>query len=503
MTKLLTNKRIWLALAVVGLGLYFFQARPATSERIEYQTAAISMGSVESLVNSSGTLSPLSVVQVGSEVSGLIRELNADFNTLVKEGDLLARIDDRDVLTLLRQREADLEVAKANLVQERAALIRAETDYEFALRELERTKSLLERRLVSETDLERSLSNARSSEAALENAKARIVSAEASILQRNAQLEQIQLDLERTYIRSPVDGIVIRRLVDLGQAVSANQSIPTLFEVAKDLSEMQIQAAIAEADIGRVQEGMPVRFRVDAYPDQRFTGVVSQVRKASTIISNVVTYTIIINADNPREILLPGMTANVDIVLGSRDNALRAPNTALRFQPPESVQAAASPAAAEPGAGTGGRTANGADPAARVDGMVAAMALTPDVEAKFRKAITDNQARIAAQMRAQTGEQQGFNRTALTNLRSSLENELRTLLTTEQFETYQGLANTRNGAGNTSDTMTSATLWVLRNGQPTSVAVRSGIADSQNTEIATDQLKVGDQVIVRAIYLAP
>ena len=497
MKAIYKNKWVYGAV-VVAVGIWYFQGDSSASS-IEFQTGSLSTGNVESVVNTAGTLSPLSIIEVGSEVSGLIVELNVDFNSVVKAGDLLARIDDRDVKVLLRQREADLQVSKANLVQEKANLLKAETDFEFAENELERSRSLLERRLISQTDLETSLSRLRSAAASLESAKAQIVSAEASILQREAQLEQAQIDLERTQISSPVDGVVINRLVDLGQAVNSNQNIPILFEVAQDLSKMLIEADIGEADIGKVSEGLDVRFTVDAYSGQNFVGSVSQVRKAAGTTNNVVTYTIIIDADNPREQLLPGMTANVNIVLGSKTGVLRVPNAALRFRPP----------GAEETSGNQTGAFAGTDVVAQAQQTGKDIGLTGDKLTQFVAAVEKNTSELRAsfQNAGGGGFGGGFDRTAITNIRTKLTNELRLMLTDEQFAAYQATAGAgrgnAGGRGANSDGLTgSGEVWIMRDGEPTSVRVRTGLADTQYTEIQSTELAEGDEMIVRAVVLS-
>ena len=501
-------KKKWVfGLIVAGAAFWYFQGDSSTTS-IEFQTAPLTMGDVESIVNTAGTLSPLSIVEVGSEVSGLIVELNVDFNSIVKEGDLLARVDDRDVRVLLRQREADLQVAKANLVQEQANLLRAETDYEFSQNELERSRALLDRQLISESDLETALARVRSTEAALENAKAQIVSAEASILQREAQLEQTQIDLERTQISSPVDGIVINRLVDLGQAVNATQNIPVLFEVAQDLSEMQIEADIGEADIGKVSEGLDVRFSVDAYSDQDFAGNVSQVRKSAGNTNNVVTYTIIIDAENPNEQLLPGMTANVDIVLGSKEDVLRVQNAALRFRPPGAETADA-------GGPGGGR--DGGDFAAAIEQSGKDIGLEGEtlekfvaiIESSLEEARSGNQGGGGGGMGGGGGGDDGggFDRNAANNNRVRLSNELSLILTEEQLAAYEasvggGRGGNGGGRGGNTDGLTgTGEVWILQDGEPVLIRVRTGLADTQFTEIQADNLGDGDEIITRAIVL--
>lgn len=500
MIKLFKNKWVWAAVVIVG-GSWFFFSGDSTNTNIEFQTQALSRGDIESIVNTAGTISPTVTVEVGSEVSGLISELSADFNSQVTAGQVLARIDDRDIRVLLRQREADLETAKANLVQAQASLVNAETQLQFARNEHERVLSLFERNLVSQADVERANNSVRSAEASLEQAKSNIVSSNASILQRDAQLEQTQIDLERTYIKSPVDGVVLNRLVDLGQAVSANQSIPTLFEVAQDLSAMQIEASIDEADIGKVSEGLPVRFRVDAYPQRSFTGEIAQVRKAATTTSNVVTYKVIIAANNPGEILLPGMTANVDIILGRKTDVLRAPNAALRFNPP----ASAIPEQSTQQNGNGGAN----DPAARVEQLAASLSLTQDQRNAVAKILEDQAAAMREMAEASGGAfgpgGGGFNRGAMANVRTRMDNEMKLVLTDEQYAIYQSQQRAGGGRGGNSEgqQFSAGQIWILDSrGQLERVAVRTGLSDAEFTEIVTDQLQEGDEVIFRA-GLAP
>jgi len=496
MSNIFKKKWVW-AVAAVLVGSWYFYSGDSISTNIEFQTQALSRGDIESIVNTAGTINPTVTVQVGSEVSGLISEMTADFNSQVTAGQVLARIDDRDIRVQLRQREADLETAKANLLQAQASLINAETQLQFSRNEYERVESLFERNLVSQADVERANNAVRSAEASLEQAKSNIVSSNASILQREAQLEQTQIDLERTYIKSPVDGVVLNRLVDLGQAVSANQSIPTLFEVAQDLSAMQIEASIDEADIGKIAEGMAVRFRVDAYPERNFTGEIAQVRKAATTSSNVVTYKVIIAANNPGEILLPGMTANVDIILGRKTNVLRAPNAALRFRPPES-------SIPEQSAQRGGN--GGQDPTARVDQLAANLELNSEQRNAIRKIFEDQAEAMREMADATANGMGGFNRSAMANIRTRMDNEMKLVLTDQQYAAYQ--AQQRQGGGGRggnggNQQMSPGEIWILNGrGEPELISLRTGLADAEYTEIVSDRLEAGDEVIFRA-SLAP
>ena len=339
MQKLASNKKLILSLLALALGLtyWYLNGNTAGNDGVSFQTSPLTRGKIESIVNTAGTLSPVVTVDVGSEISGLVFELNADFNSEVKKGEVIARIDDRTIRARVKQSEADLASSKASLEQQRANLTKAEADLILANAELKRQQELRTRELNSQVDLDQATANAQNAAADLELSEAQIISATATILQREAQLEQSQLDLERTYIRSPVDGTVIDRQVDIGQTVAASLSAPILFQIAQDLTKMQIEADVDEADIGSISEGLPVRFSVDAFPENSFTGEVTQVRKASTVTNNVVTYKVIITADNERQLLLPGMTANVNIILGEKEDALRVANGALRFNPPEGV----------------------------------------------------------------------------------------------------------------------------------------------------------------------
>lgn len=320
-------------IAIIG-AIYWLYPNEQSSDAINgYQTKALSTGDIVSLVNASGTLSPVVTVEVGSELSGLVSELNADYNSEVTRGQIIARIDDRTIRARLKQNEADLAASNASLTQQKANRLKAKADLKLAKSEYARQKELRVKGLSSQSDLDKAEATFLIAEAQLELSYSQITAAEATVLQRKAQVEQTRLDLERTYIRSPVNGTVIDRQVDVGQTVAASFSAPVLFQIAQDLTKMQIETDVDEADIGKVAEGLPVRFSVDAFPDRHFTGEITQVRKASTVTSNVVTYKVIISAGNPEQKLLPGMTANVDIILDEKNQVLRVDNSALRFSP--------------------------------------------------------------------------------------------------------------------------------------------------------------------------
>jgi HlyD family secretion protein len=321
----------------------------------------VERGSIRITVTATGTLEAVRTVQVGSQISGQIAKLHADYNSVVKQGQLLAEIDPRtfesQVLTeqaqlaaanaRLQSSQADLINQEANLTQVEASVRVAEVAYENAKLLYERSQQLLKKGLVSENDNDVARTNAESAEARLEQARATVKQAQAQIRSRqaameqvksdivgaNAQLERAEINLELTKIFSPVDGVVISRSVDIGQTVAASLSAPTLFLIANDLSRMQVKASIDEADIGKITPEVQVSFTVDAYPADLFVGQISEVRLEPQTVQNVVTYSTIIAVDNPQQKLKPGMTANLTMVIDEHNDVLTVPNAALRFTP--------------------------------------------------------------------------------------------------------------------------------------------------------------------------
>jgi HlyD family secretion protein len=275
-------------------------------------------------------------VQVGSQVSGIILKLNADFNSKVNEGDIIAQIDPTRF-------KANLEQAQAAQKNAEAAQARGRVNYEQTKRDYERAKELFERGVMGAADMETTKSK-------FDLARVELASAEAQVAQSRASVGAARVDLERTTIKAPISGTVLQRAVDVGQTVAASLQAPTLFTIAQDLAKMEVRAAIDEADVGKLKEGLEARFTVDAYPGQEFLATIHQIRSNPNVQQNVVTYDAILRVDNPEGKLRPGMTANVRIVSQRRENVLRVPNAALRFKPPAEMVAAAAP----PGQGGGG-----------------------------------------------------------------------------------------------------------------------------------------------------
>ena len=327
------SKKWWLAWVVVVAAAAAWWFWPSNGATVSYKTATVDRGPVIRQVAVVGTLNPVATVEVGAQVSGQIIELNADYNSQVKKGQVLAKLNPKQINAKIQQAEADLAIARANLSSAKAALLEAEVSQKDADRQLRRAQDLFTRKLLAETDVEAATLKAEQAVAQLATKRAQVEVSQASIRQREAALTDAQTNLEYTIIRAPVDGMVIQRKVNVGQTLVSNMTTPVLFVLAEALEAMQLEASVDEADIGVVQVGQPVSFTVDAFGEQKFAGEVSSVRMVPTSVQNVVTYTVIIRVNNANQRLLPGMTANANIEIARLDETLRVPNAALRFQP--------------------------------------------------------------------------------------------------------------------------------------------------------------------------
>jgi HlyD family secretion protein len=310
-------------LALTGLSAAMYARRGTAAPEIG--TDVVSRGSIVRVVSASGTLEAVETVQVGTQVSGTVQTLTADYNSIVRKGQLLARLDPSLIQADITRAEATLRGAEAD--RERLAVMVSDTDTK-----LQRAQTLAARQLIATTDLQ-------AAEIAKKTAEAQVRAADAQVRQARATLSQQQVNLAKTVIRSPIDGIVISRSVDVGQTVAASLQAPTLFTIAADLSQMQVNANIDESDLGVIQNGMPVTFKVDAYPADTFHGVVKQIRLNPVVQQNVVTYAAIVSAPNAEFKLMPGMTANLTMEVARRDDVLRVPVSALRFRPSVAVLA--------------------------------------------------------------------------------------------------------------------------------------------------------------------
>ena len=325
LTKLKNWKIIIGALLVVLLaaGLFFYFKNGNNAPKFKTQTAA--RGDIRATVTATGTMNAVTTVLVGTQVSGTISKLYVDFNSPVKKGQILAQIDPATFQAQVDQARANMMAARANVQKAEAAVVDTK-------RTMERNKTLFARNLIAKSDEDTAETNYLSAEAQLSASKA-------AVAQTKAALDFAETNFRYTKIISPVDGTVISRNVDVGQTVAASFQTPTLFNIAQDLTRMQIDTSVDEADIGKIKVDQPVEFAVDAYPDITFKGKVSEVRNAPITVQNVVTYDVVVRVDNPELKLKPGMTANVSIILDEKKGVLRVPNAALRFRPPESGKA--------------------------------------------------------------------------------------------------------------------------------------------------------------------
>jgi HlyD family secretion protein len=332
------------AVGIAATAVYFRAS--AEAETPQFTTAAVTRGTVVASVDATGTLQPVDTVEVGTQVTGTIKALNADFNSIVRKGQVIATLDPAVL-------QSQVEQARATVTRLRADLDRSKVQVRDADVKLSRASALSQAQLLPQSELE-------TAQVTRDAAQADVKSSEAQLVQAQASLDQSQVNLSHTIITAPVDGIVLSRNVEVGQTVSAGLSAPTLFVIARDLGTMQVNASVDEADVGRVQPGQKVTFRVDAYGGEQFTGRVNQVRLQPVVAQNVVSYTTVIDVPNPEHKLKPGMTATVSIEVGRVENALRVPAAALRFRPSADLIAAARAAsgAANTAAGAKGQRRN-------------------------------------------------------------------------------------------------------------------------------------------------
>lgn len=516
--------RLWAIGAVVGAGALaagYFALRPTggAANDTPYRTAAIDRGRITASVRATGTLTPMTTVVVGSQLSGQIVEILADYNSQVKAGQVVARLNSEQIKTRRDAAAADLQQAKADLVVKRAQLDRAKvarTKANSTVNDLEaqrdRTRAQLadaKRTFDRQNELftrgagaQQALDSARtqveiqtatlaSNEAQIASLKAEIggldadialaegqvQSGEAAISQRDAKLKDILIDLERTEIRSPVDGVVVQRQVDLGQTVAASLSAPVLFQIAQDLRTIDIYANIDEADVGRLKVDQDVSFSVNAYPNRTFQGKVQMVRLGAQTIQNVVTYTGVVRVQNRDLALLPGMTANLQIVTDDRQDVLRVPNAALRFRPlggPTALPAAA-PAEAQAGRGGGGGRAAGAL-RERIEEEV-----QPTPEQKQAIAAIMSEQR-AGNRQAMAGLSEEERRAAFRAARTELRTKIAAVLDPERRAKFEALM--QEGRAAAQSEITPGRVYVFDGeGQPKPVAIRLGPSDGAFTQV--------------------
>jgi HlyD family secretion protein len=474
--------------ALVVAGMVACQMRPK-AVKDPYRTAAVERGSITKSVSASGSLQALVTVDVGSQISGQITKILVDFNDHVKKGQVMAVLDPQTYQTRVAQGQADVQAGVAGVAQAEAQVVNAKADYE-------RKKVLVAQGIYSPSVLDLAT-------ATYKNAEAAVVSARAKVAQSRAALNSQKVDLGRTTIVAPIDGLVVDRKVEPGNTVAASLQAPVLFTIAQDLSKVEVKISVDEADVGQVQEGQKVRFTVDAYPDDTFEGVVTQVRKQPTTEQNVVAYTVIAQADNPQTKLLPGMTANADIVIETRPNVLKVPAAALRWSPPSENNARTPAVGGPPGLGggppIGGRPGGGGGGGGgqRGGGGMGRVAEQLDLDAGQKQVWEAIQADQRPKMMAAFAAAGGDRKQAAEAVRKIREDSfarLEPLLKPDQKTKLAALkASMAQGRGRVGG-MTGGVVYVLKEGKPSPVPVRVGASDGTNTQIV-GPLKPGDQVI--------
>jgi len=344
------KKPLWIVLGLVvlvggGVGIWQWRKHAAAGAAPRFETVAIDRGPITAKVTATGTLSALVTVQVGTQVSGRIKEILVDFNAPVKKGQVIARIEPALF-------QAAMESARANYLAAQGSIAKLEAQAENAKLQFDRAEQLFERKAIAQADLD-------TARATMRAANGDVVAAKGNMAQAQAALNQAKVNLDYTTIVSPTTGVVISRSVDVGQTVAASLSAPTLFLIAEDLTKMQVDTSVAEADIGKLKAEMDATFTVDAFPSRTFKGKIRQIRNAPQTQQNVVTYDAVIDVSNPGLELRPGMTANVTFIYDHRDSALRVANAALRFQPPPELARAAWGGGGGPGQKGGGQRGPG------------------------------------------------------------------------------------------------------------------------------------------------
>ncbi|MBU2548491.1 MAG: efflux RND transporter periplasmic adaptor subunit [Proteobacteria bacterium] len=485
-----------LAAAVAAAGVWGWMAWKGRSSSPTWQLARIEQGALISQVSSTGTVEAVITVEVGSQVSGQIKELLADFNSEVSAGQIIARIDPVNFEARVRQAEADLAVAQANVAIQRSAVVKAQVALAEARRGLDRNRALYARSSVSKSQIDESESLFDQAAAQVKMSDDQVRQAQAQVQLREASLLASRTDLDHTIIRSPVDGVVISRRVDRGQTVAANLQAPTFFTIAQDLKEMQVIVNLDEADIGRIQTGQRAKFTVDAFPGEDFSGLVIQVRKAAQTMQNVVTYPVVVSAPNPDLRLLPGMTATVNIVVDERQDVLKAPNAALRFRPSRETGVSGSGGAGSPG--TGGATQSGSSRASRaaeeaetrLRGLTKALDLSEEQQTRIRDMYAQGRERIRA-MYMQGASKEDIQE-EVKKMRDRGRESLLPVLTPEQREKFARLLSARAASPSQP-----GRLWVPGpDNRPVAIEVMTGAGDGSFTQIVRGEVRAGQEVIV-------
>jgi HlyD family secretion protein len=484
-----------------GAGAYYFK-RGGTEPQVN--TAPVTRGDIVDTVGATGTLQAVTTVQVGSQVSGNISWLGADFNSIVRKGQVIARLDPSLFDAQLQQAKANLAQAQANITKAQSDLNRAQVMLTDSQQKYARAKELAERSLLPQSDLDAAKIAVDSAQASLASQQATLTQVQASVKQSEASVNQNQVNLDHTIIEAPIDGIITQRSVDVGQTVAASMQAPTLFIIAADLTKMQVNANIDEADVGRIRPGQHVTFRVDAYPTEDFHGTVAQIRLQPVVVQNVTTYGTVIDVPNAQLKLKPGMTANVKVEINKRTEVLRVPNAALRFRPtsemfaalnqavPPEVQFGGRGSRAQGGAsGSGGSSGSGRSggssetspsvrggggPPAQVEkGLERFKAMSPDEQQQFIARMKDRGVNTSAFETAAKGDQKSSPKPK--------GGDAKQAETIDALFAPLPLVESRGRA------------WLFLEHQLKSVNLRLGITDGTNTELLSGDLQQNGEVV--------
>lgn len=492
---------VWIAGAVlIGLvAVWWFFLRGEAPE--PYRTEAVSRGDIVSSVSASGALEAQEAVQVGSQLSGQVTEVLVDFNDQVRRGQAMAYLDPQTYDSRIAQSQASVQASAAQLAQQQANLAQAQANLELAQAAFNRQQMLFDRGIAAQAALDTAAAELASSRAGVQTAQAQIRSARANVAQQQAALNANRVERGRTVISAPIDGIVIDRQVSPGQTVASGLNVAVLFTLARNLDRLEVKLMVDEADIGPVQVGQMVRFTVDAFPDQSYEGRVTQLRRLPTTDNNVVAYTVVAEAENPGGRLLPGMTANADIITDRRADVLRVPTAALRFTPADAdvgdVSGQQRGRGGPPGGGGGvpGFGGGGGERRGGSGGMAARVIEQLDLDAAQRRQIEPILTRALQQARQAGGSgggergQRSQRNPARAEALNAAFDEIRPLLRPAQQARLETLRARMAGGGQR------GVVWVLREGRPVQVPVQIGVSDSSFTEILGGELQEGDQVI--------
>lgn len=480
-----------LALAGIGIAAYAWRGTGGDAAA-GFRTASVDRGDIRVVVAATGNLAAVSTVDIGSQVSGQIVDVQGDFNDRVRANDVIATIDPHPFEARVTQAQADLDSAEAQRASARASANEARVVAANAKRTLERTVEIRKRGLVSQADLDAAQLAADQAGARIAVAEAGETSAAASVAQRRAALDNAAFDLERAVIRAPVDGVIVMRAVERGQTVAASFQTPVLFQIAEDLTQMQIVLAIDEADIGQVKAGQPARFTVDAFPGRQFAGAVSEVRLSATNTSNVITYPVVVAVDNADLALLPGMTANAEIEISTKSAVLRVPNAALRYKPASEVpRGGGMPGGSQPTEREQRAMAQrlAAARAAMQRELATRLSLDPAQQAALAEAMShgrgDGGASGALPAGGDGARSGGARRAAM------IERTLKAIEPSLRPDQLVVLAAYRDELRD----LRAAELYVPGASGPEPRNVRIGITDGQYTELAAGAVREGDAVI--------